>query len=95
MKKGVVALTKAIRKNREQGGKADPQAVQPQFGPDGALDFPDYLWFAEGPPKVFHLLTLHPAEIARQLTLIESNIFRLVVLVNKIKGLLTTLYYIF
>jgi hypothetical protein len=46
----------------------------------GKEELPDILWLPPGPPDVFHILTLHPVEVARQLTLIEADIYRCVVL---------------
>lgn len=41
-------------------------------------DPPPFLWFPGPAPQLFHILTLHPAEVARQLTLIESELYRAV-----------------
>ena len=35
----------------------------------------EILWL-NAPPEIFHVLTLHPLEVARQMTLIEAEIYR-------------------
>eukprot|EP00051_Salpingoeca_urceolata_P014836 m.189296 g.189296 ORF g.189296 m.189296 type:complete len:1239 (+) comp18204_c0_seq4:592-4308(+) len=69
MKKAVQGLTNSIRKRRELSTK-EKEVVW------GSREPPDFCWLGQELPTVYHVLTLHPLEVARQLTLIESELYR-------------------
>lgn len=54
-----------------------PKGVAANFSLQPITAPPDILWFpGGGVPAVMHVLTIHPIEMARQLTLIETELFR-------------------
>lgn len=72
MKKWVESITKIIHRKKQA------QAI----GPSHNITFenlpPSVEWHISKPGQIetFDLLTLHPIEIARQLTLLESELYR-------------------
>jgi son of sevenless-like protein len=74
-KKAICSVTHSIRRqrllpHRNRGGTEEHRLQRLPVLPP-----PDILWFAGGVPATPHLLTVHPAETARQLTLIEAELF--------------------
>lgn len=71
MQKLVASIQRVLQKKEEE---ASPSPVQPVFDKEPEPT----LWFIAKPTATdeYHFLTLHPVEIARQLTLIQSEYFR-------------------
>lgn len=73
MRKWVESITKIIRRKKQ---------VAAVSGPSHSITFqnspPAVEWHIckPGHPEHFDLMTLHPIEVARQLTLLESDLYR-------------------
>uniref|UniRef100_A0A8C0J8N7 SOS Ras/Rac guanine nucleotide exchange factor 1 n=1 Tax=Chelonoidis abingdonii TaxID=106734 RepID=A0A8C0J8N7_CHEAB len=74
MKKWVESITKIIFRKKQA------QAIGPSHNITFESSPPAIEWHISKPgqPETFDLLTLHPIEIARQLTLLESDLYRAV-----------------
>uniref|UniRef100_A0A8C3IKA3 SOS Ras/Rac guanine nucleotide exchange factor 1 n=1 Tax=Chrysemys picta bellii TaxID=8478 RepID=A0A8C3IKA3_CHRPI len=74
MKKWVESITKIIYRKKQA------QAIGPSHNITFESSPPAIEWHISKPgqPETFDLLTLHPIEIARQLTLLESDLYRAV-----------------
>lgn len=72
MKKWVESITKIIHRKKQA------QAIGPSHNITFESSPPPTEWHLSRPGQIetFDLLTLHPIEIARQLTLLESELYR-------------------
>lgn len=72
MKKWVESITKIIHRKKQA------QAIGPSHNITFESSPPTTEWHISRPGQIetFDLLTLHPIEIARQLTLLESELYR-------------------
>lgn len=72
MKKWVESITKIIHRKKQA------QAIGPSHNITFESSPPPTEWHISRPGHIetFDLLTLHPIEIARQLTLLESELYR-------------------
>ncbi|XP_013393700.1 son of sevenless homolog 1-like isoform X1 [Lingula anatina] len=71
MRKWVESITKIIQRRQEIPGGEKPEVVL-------SVTPPQIEWYAARTPDEYNLMTLHPIEIARQVTLLEFDLYRAV-----------------